>query len=602
MTTPLSISGTALAWLLYGAHMNTLLGLSGTALAWLLYGAVIVGLGAIFLRFIYRNTPLSFSVCFWIGLALLVTVLQLVNLVSGINLIIVRSICLLGLLSFWLCRAQLDVRFWARLRVWQKLLATIFILWILDRTLAPTFVYDSGLYHFSSVRWANEQPLPPGLGNLHGRLAFNQSYFLFVGFVNLLPKRGHGHTFANSLLLFFTLITILEKGVEPAQSRPIRTIILLLGPILFFFALLFNRTNEPALSSPSPDAAILFLQVSMFALALAASNRSSSENQYQRAVELTGIFFLSALAVTFKLSSLVFSVGFALLGIFTYLHTGERKRLSRAVSPSLLIPVALVVSWFTRGVIASGYLIYPILSSACPVSWKVPAEQVRDEFSGILSWAREPRVPPATVFADSSWLWPWLDRVMRRPDFILCLYLLGFSVFLLVILCIRSPSETLKRVSRSSHFLALALVCTASICFWFFTAPDPRFLGAILSLLALSVLGLALEAARTEIEFSIAVIGTGLILGFVLFLAYNANGLGLVSLQKLRIGSSIPVAELFQKVTDSGARVWVPVTSDQTWDAPLPATPYFNSNLSLRGKELASGFYIRTSPSVRSPE
>jgi hypothetical protein len=92
-------------------------------------------------------------------------------------------------------------------------------------------------------------------------------------------------------------------------------------------------------------------------------------------------------------------------------------------------------------------------------------------------------------------------------------------------------------------------------------------------------------------------IGTGLILGFGLFRAFDANGLELVSLQRPGIGSRIPVAELSQKVTDSGVRVWVPVTSDQTWDAPVPTTPYFKHNLSLRGKELASGFYVRTSPS-----
>jgi hypothetical protein len=61
---------------------------------------------------------------------------------------------------------------------------------------------------------------------------------------------------------------------------------------------------------------------------------------------------------------------------------------------------------------------------------------------------------------------------------------------------------------------------------------------------------------------------------------------------KLEIGSRIPAAKLEQKVTASGLQVWVPVTGDQTWDAPIPATPYFDKNLSLRGAGLASGFYI----------
>ena len=131
--------------------MNTLLGVLGIALAWVFYGATLAGLGALFLGLIYRATLLSFCCCFWIGLALLVTALQIVNLFCGINLFVVRSICFLGLLSFWLFRVRLDVTFWTRLKLWHKFLAVLAILWIADRSLAVPSVYDSGLYHFNSV-------------------------------------------------------------------------------------------------------------------------------------------------------------------------------------------------------------------------------------------------------------------------------------------------------------------------------------------------------------------------------------------------------------------------------------------------------------------
>jgi len=575
--------------------VDTLLALSGTALAWLFYGATIIGLGAIFLRPTFRAVGISISICIWTGLALLVTILQLVNLFCGIDIVIVRSICLIGLLSFWLCRGQLDVTFWTRLRLWQKAFAAVFLLWILDRAIGPHYVADSGLYHFASVRWANEQPLPPGLGNLHGRLAFNQSYFLFAGFVNLLPKRGDGHTFANSLLVFFTLITILETGADPAQRRSVRTIIQFLGPLLFFFALLFNHTNEPGLSSPSPDAALFCLEISMFALALSTLNRIASKNHGQRAAQLTAVLFLSALAVTFKLSTLLFSIGIAFLVIVSYLRTNEGNRIPRELLwPLIVVPAAMIGTWVTRSVIASGYLIYPIASTGCPVSWRVPVDQVRSDHDWILSWPRAPGVPPATVLADYSWLPAWSHRVIMRPDFILCLSLLAFSLLLLAVLWIRSPTEAFNRTSMSTSFLALTVVCAASMGFWFFTAPDPRFIEGILALLALSALGLTLEAACTRSEFLTAMIGSGVIFAAGFALAFEANGLGLFKVHKPQIGSRIPVAELTQKVTASGLRVGVPVEGDKTWDAPLPATPYFNNNLRLRGKDLASGFCVST--------
>jgi hypothetical protein len=80
--------------------MNTILGLLGVVLAWIFYGLTIVGLGALFLGWIYRATLLSFSCCFWVGLALLVTVLQIINLWWGVNLFVVRPACFLGLICF----------------------------------------------------------------------------------------------------------------------------------------------------------------------------------------------------------------------------------------------------------------------------------------------------------------------------------------------------------------------------------------------------------------------------------------------------------------------------------------------------------------------
>src|SRR5262249_29613766 len=158
-----------------------------------------------------------------------------------------RLISILGLFLFWVFRARLDLRFWTRFKVWQKLLIALGVIWIADRALAAPYVGDSYLYHFSSVRWATEYRLPPGLGNLHGRLAFNQSYFLFVSFLNLLPRRWQGHNFANSLLLVFALITTLERAGE-FREKATKTINQLLGPLLIFLTLLANKKYESGVS------------------------------------------------------------------------------------------------------------------------------------------------------------------------------------------------------------------------------------------------------------------------------------------------------------------------------------------------------------------
>ncbi|QIL77220.1 hypothetical protein G7064_16215 [Hymenobacter sp. HDW8] len=63
-----------------------------------------------------------------------------------------------------------------------SLLASLAILGVLgirllhQSTVVPAN-FDSGLYHFQTLKWLNEYPTVPGLGNLHGRLAFNSSWF-----------------------------------------------------------------------------------------------------------------------------------------------------------------------------------------------------------------------------------------------------------------------------------------------------------------------------------------------------------------------------------------------------------------------------------------
>ncbi len=51
--------------------------------------------------------------------------------------------------------------------------------WLASRSMMTPTNYDSGLYHLSTIRWINSFPIVPGLGNLNGRLAFNQSFLRF---------------------------------------------------------------------------------------------------------------------------------------------------------------------------------------------------------------------------------------------------------------------------------------------------------------------------------------------------------------------------------------------------------------------------------------
>ena len=54
------------------------------------------------------------------------------------------------------------------------LITILFIALIAARKITE---YDTGLYHAQSILWLKQFPVVPGLGNLHGRLAFNPMFF-----------------------------------------------------------------------------------------------------------------------------------------------------------------------------------------------------------------------------------------------------------------------------------------------------------------------------------------------------------------------------------------------------------------------------------------
>jgi hypothetical protein len=87
-------------------------------------------------------------------------------------------------------------------------------IWLANRAIGPALNADSGLYHFTSVRWATSYPIVPGLGNLHYRLAFNSSYFLYVASLDIGAWAHESHHLANGFLLLGLLTQILLSVVK----------------------------------------------------------------------------------------------------------------------------------------------------------------------------------------------------------------------------------------------------------------------------------------------------------------------------------------------------------------------------------------------------
>ena len=565
--------------------MSTILGMLVVAGGWLLFGAVFCGLGSWFFR-TPADARVSWADCFWAGLAAGTFLLLAVNLVAGINAFVASALVVFGVGSLWRNRGAIMPPPAQIPRWWRWLPLGLALVWLANRALEAPLWYDSGLYHFTLIRWANEHALPLGLGNLHGRLAFNQSFFVYVAFLNRLPLVGFGHNLANSLLLAAVLLTCV--GTQGDRSGPGRRcwLPLAFGLVAVFWMLAARRFGIH-LSDPSPDSAVFLIELVVAAYALSAFDPRGEPPHRERA--RTVVVLLLGLLITLKLSALFFALMLGGLVIWS------NRRTVPAPTPKASPGVWLVVFggmffWTLRGIVSSGYLVYPVVQTGLPVSWKIPPALTGDEASAVQSWARAPGQAYATVLASWQWLGPWWQTQLSRWDFVAPLALVGIALVVALVTVV-TPWRRPARSREHFALVAVAAASGASLVFWFASAPDARFLGAagfLLSLASLEICFVNWNARPAQWASAILLAA----LGRLLMAVGRGTRPGWITAPAGHLAQPIPVAKMIVRQTDSGLRVWVPEQGDLSWDAPLPCTPYFHPELQLREGWLFDEFQL----------
>lgn len=330
-------------------------------------------------------------------------------------------------------------------------LAACFI-WISAAMVGPSN-YDSGLYHFGSIKWLNEHSVTYGLVNLHTRLAYNQSYFALIALLNFSPIYDRAYAGTGVFLFILTAATSVQF---------VRT--MTLQPIFLLSALLVLAGGGVLkTSSPTPDLAVGLLQVIIFLMLLKVLLAPPSQTL------LPLLLILCVTALTIKLSMVVFC---AIAICMAHRHFLALLKSNRPLMVRLLIVCALILMIHTlRGYALSGLPFYP---STFAGLWTLPYTpspvRVLAEANSIYSWARLPGMPPAMVLSNWDWIKPWSNTLPTR---FLILAGLGTALFTSNLIFFRQ----MRKDQRPALWLYLPLML--SVGFWFLTAPDVRFLGLI---------------------------------------------------------------------------------------------------------------------------
>jgi hypothetical protein len=534
----------------------------------------------------------------WLGWAVTLFVFQLFHLFLPITPYVTIPIFGLGLafsvrpisrriFGLWLSRLEWPPRL---------LLLVLFLVlaaYVASKAMLPPTNYDSGLYHLNAIRWINTYPIVPGLGNLHFRLAFNQSFFAYVATLNVVPLFEHGRSLANSFLLLLTLATLTPPLVTFVRrpSAFFREHPFLLGadllaaPIVLSWILFSN-----GLSSPSPDLASSLLQLVMFVLLARGIGDwvAGRREQHQRVAIL---IMLAATAVTIKLSNLAFSA--VIMGVACLYLSQTSPPFVRAAVRAFLPASILLLLWVVRGVVLAGVPLFPSTIGYLPFEWAMPAETINDSANWVYSWARLPGAHWRNVLGSWAWLQPWMTRMLERHRIeVIVPLVLALLMCLLTLLFMR-----VRRTARSPRLeWILLLPTTASLLYWFFTAPEPRFANATIELILISAVLLLLTALR-----NLAAPRWLTTAFWILFAVSNLHFIRpYAEMRKLVMTvstagwHSLPLIPLKRETTESGLAIFVPESGDQCWDAPLPSTPYFNKHLRLIDPQsVSSGFSVK---------
>lgn len=534
----------------------------------------LVGWGLIGTWILRIGTPCRFdaNIC-WLGFSLLIGFLEIIHLFVAINwqvTLFVFSVGLVGVLraisymNLNKCSSIFTYRRPISVRTLFLIGLLFFVVWIL-RSMGPVNNYDSGIYHFGSIRWVNEYPIVPGLGNVFTALAYNQSYFLYLGLLNISPYWNHGYALGGLVLLTLTGVTLLQFCMR--SSVVLRWTFG--APIFIFLGYLAGT-----LSNPSPDTAISLIQIVMFLLLVTLIFDETSPAK-RRNLLLSTLIFLAISIVTIKVSSAMFAL--ISLGL-TLLYAKRAFFLMGHWKLVLMIGSLVGLTHLARGYLLSGAPLYPSeIGAKLDLPWAMSVDAITGERFWIYIWSRLPGAMPAEVIGTWAWFPHWIDSLSIEnwifAGALLCLSLA--NIFMLFL----DKSSASKRLR-----LVLALPLISTIIFWFLSAPQIRFLGAIPLLLLVLNLWFFWDLIKNRFNLWKSISPKHYSYFAIFSLACICLiSLKLTGLRSLSIDGWAPLPKIgtILKTTSHGVVLNVPAEGNQCWVGTLPCSPQVRSELDL---------------------
>lgn len=449
--------------------------------------------------------------------------------------------------------------------------------------------FDTGLYHFGSIRWMEKYGAVPGLALINSKFGFISSWFALAAPLNPESLGSHVTAVTNGFVL---LLAILQLGASLARILKGESNLADKSNVIFLaiaiFLMRFTTFMSAISISPSPDIPVIILTgMVAWTMLLMASNDTAclftaNPRTDARAIPL----ILATGAVTIKLSALPLLCIAWLFYLFdepdkiaANLESEPLPRLRKAnsiralvertikgsaIAGVLLLPMAIV------GFVTSGCPLYPSTLMCLNFPWSIPIARTVEERTAINGWMSWFEPPPA---GENQWFWllkEWWNLANFNKIMIIAIVLsIAIAIYLF---------KTV-RFQEIRPFIWLFALAGSGIVYIMTQAPLIRFgLGYFIAIPALLV---AIIWDRIDYRF-LAQWGRNIknrlpnnqigLLSLLLVSFATVGILGNNMRDSLLIPPELPRSKIFEKKVNE-IDYFLPVDPPKCWAATLPCAP-----------------------------
>ena len=458
-----------------------------------LTGYGILGLFAHLFEYRVRHTILYF----WTGLAFVTVYAQFFSLFSGVSVganLLLMAGCF-GVVR--VCRKSLSAFLTDSIREWKchkwKCFVYIFLVLLMAYGTSRGYMhFDTGLYHAQSIRWIEEYGVVPGLANVQGRFGYNSAAFALTALYSMKGIFGQSlHTTAGFFALLGTVLAL--DLYKVFTEKRIRLADFVRLGLVFYLSVIFSE-----MMSPASD---YYAQLLLFTILILwlEEDAYQADNKIQNPVPYGLICILIVYAVTIK-----FSVAVLLLLVLKPAVMLIKNKTVKQIVMFLASGLFVAIPFFIRNVLISGWLVYPFPGiDLFTVDWKIPKWQVEFDATEIGVYGKGLNDVSKQNYTFSQWVPSWFSNLKALEKifvlltaaavFLGAMYLL-YKLVIIVLSIKNKKDETgcqdKKRIwNEKWDFPLVFLVFTASMAFWFVSAPLIRYGYSYVTVLPLLTFG-----------------------------------------------------------------------------------------------------------------